>query len=111
MTDQEAIQLLAGCKKLAQALEKEEFDHTLTADDLLRLADFKQVWLTNLATREDLWRASGLSASQILWLAHLLSAHQAHQLRQLYHVKAPPPAAAPRQSARGPGPGPSQDKD
>jgi hypothetical protein len=77
-----------GCKKLAQALEKEEFDYPLTEEDLLRLADFKRVWQTNLVTREDIRRASGLSLNQLLWLAHLLSAHQTHKLRQLYQYQA-----------------------
>lgn len=89
MTDEEAISLLAGCKPLAQALEKEEFDYLLTEEDLLRLADFKKVWLTNLATRQDIVRASGLTLAQLLWLAHLLSAQETKKLKELYRLKNP----------------------
>lgn len=89
MSDEEAISLLAGCKKLAHSLEKEEFDYPLTEEDLLRLADFKQVWLTNLATRQDIVQASGLTLAQLLWLAHLLSAQETKKLKELYRLKNP----------------------
>lgn len=87
MTDQDAIDLLAGCKSLAQSLEKEEFDYLLTEQDLLRLEDFKKVWLTNLVTREDIRRASGLTPAQLLWLAHLLSAQETKKLPELYRLQ------------------------
>jgi hypothetical protein len=89
MTEEEAIALLAGCRPLAQALEKEEFDYPLTEEDLLHLADFKRVWLTNLATRSDIVQASGLTLAQLLWLAHLLSAQETKKLKELYRLKSP----------------------